>query len=93
MGVKCDKTVMNSEECPVCGKESINDSVDDGMRVLVMSMMTMSMSWEEHKSRSQAGTSLAVQWLRLCLPMQGLWVRSLVGKLRSHMPCGQKPKT
>ena len=22
------------------------------------------------------------------LPMQGAWVRSLVGELRSHMPCG-----
>ena len=36
------------------------------------------------------GTSLAVQWLRLCLPMQGVWVRSLVGELRSHMPLSQK---
>ena len=36
------------------------------------------------------GTSLAVQWLRICLPMQGVWVRSLVGELRSHMPHGQK---
>ena len=33
---------------------------------------------------------LAVQWLRLCLPMQGVWVRSLVGELRSPMPQGQK---
>ena len=31
-------------------------------------------------------TSLVAQWLRLCLPMQGVWVRSLVGELRSHMP-------
>ena len=26
-----------------------------------------------------------VQWLRLYLPMQGLWVQSPVGELRSHM--------
>ena len=39
------------------------------------------------------GTSLAVQWLRLPLPMQGVWVWSLVGELRSHMPHGQKTKT
>ena len=25
-----------------------------------------------------AGTSLVVQWLRICLPMQGTWVRALV---------------
>ena len=31
------------------------------------------------------GTSLEVQWLRPCLPMQGAQVRSLVGELRSHM--------
>ena len=37
-------------------------------------------------------TSQAVQWLLLHLPMQGVWVRSLVGELRSHMPCGQKTK-
>ena len=40
-----------------------------------------------------AGTSLAVQWLRLRLPMQGVWVQSLVGELGSHMPHGQKKQT
>ena len=43
----------------------------------------------ERKSR---GTSLAVHWLRLCLPVQGLQVWSLVGELRSHMSWGQKTK-
>ena len=33
---------------------------------------------------------LVVQWLRLCLPMQGLWVRSPVREPRSHMPCDPK---
>lgn len=33
------------------------------------------------------------QWLRLPLPVYGVWVRSLFGKLRSHTPCGQKTKT
>ena len=50
MGVKWNKTVMNSEERPVCGKESISDSDDDGMMVLVMTMLMMRMFWEEHKS-------------------------------------------
>ena len=44
-------------------------------------------------SEAGSGTSLAVQWLRLCLPMQGILVQSLAGELRSHMPCGQKAKT
>ena len=40
------------------------------------------------------GTSLVVQWLAVWLPMQGVWVRSLVRQeLRSYMPCGQNPKT
>ena len=30
--------------------------------------------------------------LRLCLPMQGVRVQSLVGELRSHMPHSQKTK-
>ena len=32
-----------------------------------------------------SGTSLVVQWLRICLPVQGTWVPSLFGELRSHM--------
>ena len=36
---------------------------------------------------------LAVCWLRLRLPMQGVWVQSLVGELRPYMPLGQKSKT
>ena len=39
-----------------------------------------------------AGTSLVVQGLRLCLPMQKVWVQSLIRELRSHMPSSQKPK-
>ena len=34
-------------------------------------------------------TSLVVQWLRLCLPMQGTRVQSLIRELGSHMPMGQ----
>ena len=33
-------------------------------------------------------TSLVVQWLRLCLSMQGTKVQFLVRELRSHMPPG-----
>ena len=32
------------------------------------------------------GTSLVVQWLRLCASTEGAWVRSVVRELRSHMP-------
>ena len=36
------------------------------------------------------GTSLVVQWLKICLPMRGMKVQSLVRELRSHMPQGNK---
>jgi len=32
-------------------------------------------------------SSVVVQWLRVCLPMQGTWVRTLVRELGSHC-CG-----
>ena len=41
----------------------------------------------------RAGTSLVVQWLRLCLPVQELQVLSLVSELRSHVPASRKTKT
>ena len=36
------------------------------------------------KSKS-SGTSLVIQWLRLHLPMQQVWVQSLVGELITHV--------
>lgn len=38
-----------------------------------------------HNSWFVALFFLIVQWLRTCLGMQGIWVQSLVGELRSHM--------
>ena len=40
--------------------------------------------------KSTVETFQAIQDLRLRLPMQGVWVWSLVWELRSHMPWGQK---
>ena len=34
--------------------------------------------------------SLELQWLRLCLPVQGMWVGSVVWEPRAHVPHGQK---
>ena len=33
-----------------------------------------------------------VQWLRLCLPIQGVQVQTLARELRSHIPQGQRVK-
>ena len=40
----------------------------------------------------RSGTSLAIQWLRLCLLVQGVWVQSLVWEPRSHMLCSLDQK-
>ena len=37
----------------------------------------------------QIGTFLSVQWLRLHLSMQGVWVWALVGELSCRIPCSQ----
>ena len=42
--------------------------------------------------KHSCSTSLLVQWLKLYLPVQGVWVRTLVSKLRSHMSCSGKSK-
>ena len=45
---------------------------------------------KKKRDKNTQGPSLAVQWLRLHLRRQGVRVWSLVGGLRSHMPCGPK---
>ena len=42
---------------------------------------------ETFKNSLQAkqGTSLVVQLLRICLPMHGMWVRSVAGESPSHV--------
>ena len=42
----------------------------------------------QYKRLTKRGTLLVVKWLRICLPMQGTRVQSLVGELRSHMLWG-----
>ena len=49
-------------------------------------------SWKEEQIRRH-GTSLVVQWLWLCFPVQGVQVWSLVRELGFHMPLGQGTKT
>ena len=44
----------------------------------------------EFQKKPFTGTSLVAQWLRLRFLMQRVPVRSLVGELRSHMPCSPK---
>ena len=66
-----------------------------GLHVIPLWMQpffTQQKLWEKRRRRktkkSGGGLSLVVQWLRICLPMQGARVWSLVGELRSHKPQG-----
>ena len=52
---------------------------------MLLNNQRITMEIKEETKKYPEGTSLVVQWLRICLPMQGTWVRSLVGELRSHM--------
>ena len=48
--------------------------------------------WESTpKKHCRLGTSLVVQWLKICLPVQGMQVWFLVGELRSQMHGSTKP--
>ena len=42
--------------------------------------------------KSEVGTSLVVQWLKICLAMQKTQVRSLIRELRSRMPRSSEPE-
>ena len=49
--------------------------------------------WKQLRNKiKEMGTSLAVQWLRLHLSMQEVWVWSLIGELRSYMPLQPKKR-
>ena len=39
-----------------------------------------------YENNEHFGSSLVIRWLRICLPMQGTWVQSLVREVRSHIP-------
>ena len=48
---------------------------------------------KEMQIKSVRGTSLAAQWLRSCLPKQGVWLQSMFRKLRSQMSRSQNKQT
>ena len=89
----------------VCLQEWVEDSVKHQYREeaiklakgqFLETLQTIQESSANHRrsrKRDTEETSLEVQWLRLCLPVQGAWVRSLVRELRSHTPHGQRTRT
>ena len=55
-----------------------------------MHLLTLSLLQYSQTNLKITGASLVVQWLRICLPMQGTWVWSLIRELRSHMLWGNQ---
>ena len=51
----------------------------------VILILSFSCIYQQSVKSSKGGTPV-VQWLRIRLAMQGTWVWSLVGELRSHVP-------
>ena len=55
----------------------------DGGTGLIPDRGTKILPVEQYRKKKKIGTSLVVQWLRICLAMQGMWLRFLVGE---HTP-------
>ena len=58
--------------------------MDRGLETLYLTLLPDAAVWTpDSKSiiEKRIGTSLVVQWLRIRLPMQGTWVRSLVREI------------
>ena len=71
------------------GKQSCFKGFSAGAHMVSFELYSINLVWTEatiDAEWQQGGTSLAVQWLKIHLPMQGMWVQSLVGELRSHIP-------
>ena len=70
------------------------NSCDKSPHICTCRFYCFSGEWliQQFKAKEHRGTPVVVQWLRPCLPMQGVWVWSLVRALRSKPP-GRKTKT
>ena len=76
-----------SNPCPLQWKHRILTTGQPGKSLIMCFLECNTLS----KDRDYE-TLVGVQWLRLCLSMQRVWVQSLAGELRSHMLQGQKTK-
>ena len=91
---KHEGAVLSLEELTIlCNKPSQSNVANVQMKARRNAMRTERVLYiDGHQAKYDVwkefwnnGTSLAVQWLRFQLPMQGVQVQSLVKKLRSHM--------
>ena len=90
MSIHCSSIEQNNIEfLPRNLGAKLHCTLDILMTEIIQST-TPSGSFALFKSLQWLWTSQVVQWLRLCFPVQGLWVWSLVRERRSHVPLGPK---
>ena len=70
LGIYPEKTIIQKESCT---------------KMFIAALFTMARTWKQPKCPStdewikkMCWASVVAQWLRVCLPMQGTWVRALV---------------
>ena len=73
-------------------KVQVGESSELPIRIAFAWLISENIDQEVKSEIHGGGTSWMVQRLRFLLPMQGVWVWSLVGKLRSHMLCSAAKK-
>ena len=90
MSIHCSSSEQkNIEFLPRNLGAKLHCTLDILMREIIQST-TPSGSFALFKSLQWLWTFLVVQCLRLCFPLQGVWVWSLVRERRSHMLLGPK---
>ena len=65
-------------------KQTVTWNYENELVILKMGSMNQQHQLEFIRN-APSGTPLVIQWLRVCLTMQGTRVRSLVGELRPHV--------
>ena len=91
IGIKCSRKSNSFLFCWVVPEEirmfySTKTSVKNQLIPLLGIYLIKVKTYTEKNSKLRI--SLVVQWLKVCLPVQGTWVWSLIRKLRSHMSQG-----
>ena len=75
------KHILGSSKYGMFGRTSEEEKAPLSSQALVLGLELL-----YHRSQNDIrGTYLVVQWLRICLAMQGTQVQFLVGELRSHI--------
>ena len=75
-------------------REHCGSSAGGGARVETLESRSAIQRWNKNQPNWKTSRDFpgGPWWLRLRLPMQGVWVWSLIRMLRSHMPHSQKRK-